>query len=102
MIRKNLVTINVKADREKQWSNTLDQELQTTVWANNCKSWYQNAAGKASTFKSYNQLEYSAVINICKQVTLLWSRSVTEFWWTTLWANMSDFEQVKLGHAHSQ
>ncbi|CAO3693666.1 unnamed protein product [Umbelopsis ramanniana] len=74
MMRKNLKSINVKAERAEEFANTLDKELSSTVWSRNCMSWYQNAMGK---------------------VTLLWSRSVTEFWWTTRSANLNDYEQVK-------
>jgi hypothetical protein len=48
MMRKNLKSINVKAERAVEFSNTLDQELLSTVWSRNCMSWYQNAMGKVN------------------------------------------------------
>ncbi|KAH8552866.1 putative flavoprotein [Umbelopsis sp. PMI_123] len=74
MIRKKIKSVNVKAERAQEFSNNLDKELSSTVWSQNCMSWYQNAMGK---------------------VTLLWSRSVTEFWWATRTANVNDYEQIK-------
>ncbi|CAM0140153.1 unnamed protein product [Umbelopsis sp. WA50703] len=48
MVKKNLIAINVKKERADSFSQNLSQELDKTVWASNCMSWYQNAMGKAS------------------------------------------------------
>ncbi|KAG2175002.1 hypothetical protein INT43_006064, partial [Umbelopsis isabellina] len=48
---------------------------------------------RAEDFSQQLSKELDKTLNLCRQVTLLWSKSVTEFWWTTRSASLKDYEK---------
>ncbi|MCH8493399.1 MAG: NAD(P)/FAD-dependent oxidoreductase [Idiomarina sp.] len=46
LARNNLTTLDVKAERQQHYVNTLQNKLNNSVWAAGCSSWYTNDAGR--------------------------------------------------------
>ncbi|KAF7732364.1 hypothetical protein EC973_005260 [Apophysomyces ossiformis] len=66
MAKHNFTALEAKKEAQKQFVAKLNKEIQSTVWASGCKSWYINDKG---------------------QIFALWSGTVTGFWWTLLRTN---------------
>jgi hypothetical protein len=62
MREQRKTSIEVRADVQQAFNDKLQRQLQTTVWATGCKSWYQDANGKnvtlwpGFTFQYWNRM----------------------------------------------
>lgn len=59
MNKKKIAAMEPTKEAQEEFLKTLKKDLDTTVWAQSCHSWYQNSKG---------------------EVTSIWSSTVTTFW----------------------
>ncbi|ENU29981.1 hypothetical protein F991_02468 [Acinetobacter sp. CIP-A165] len=45
-IQKNLLFTDLKADRQQNFNQEIQERMKSTMWSQGCNSWYQTAAGK--------------------------------------------------------
>ena len=48
-IKPDGVYVDVKAEVQQAFNERIQRQLERTVWASGCKSWYMNANGKNTT-----------------------------------------------------
>jgi hypothetical protein len=47
--QENEAFLNLKSEVQHSYNQRIQQQLQSTVWASGCKSWYMNANGMNTT-----------------------------------------------------